>query len=90
MDILFKPTFIKDFKKLPRKIKEKVRDLCLKDFVLINDLKDFKRFQIKPIKNFRGYYRIKLDNYRIGFKKTNGKIIFMRIKHRKDIYRYFP
>ncbi|MBU4369479.1 type II toxin-antitoxin system mRNA interferase toxin, RelE/StbE family [Patescibacteria group bacterium] len=90
MEIFFKPSFIKDFKKLPEEIKNEIRRVCLIIFPSIKDLREFKEFEIKPIKGFKNFYRIKLKEYRIGFKKENSQIIFMRAKHRKDIYRYFP
>jgi len=32
-------------------------------------LKDVKEFDIKPIKGFKNFYRMRLGDYRIGFKK---------------------
>jgi mRNA-degrading endonuclease RelE of RelBE toxin-antitoxin system len=34
-------------------------------------LKDVKEFDIKPIKGFKNFYRMRLGDYRIGFKKLN-------------------
>ncbi len=48
---------------------------------------------IKSIKKLKGYdtfYRIRLGNYRIGLEMVEDVIIFARILHRKDVYRYFP
>jgi mRNA interferase RelE/StbE len=45
---------------------------------------------IKKIKGEADYYRIRVGNYRLGI-KVNGNIVsFVRILHRKEIYRYFP
>ena len=90
MEIFFKPSFIKDFKKLPKEIKSEIKRICLEVFPLLKNLRELKEFYIKPIKSFKNFYRIKLGDYRIGFKKENNKIIFMRVKHRKAIYKYFP
>ncbi len=90
MEIFFKPSFIKDFKKLPKEIKSEIRRICFEIFPLAKNLREIKECNIKPIKGFKNFYRIKLGDYRIGFKKEDGTIIFMRVKHRKDIYRYFP
>jgi mRNA-degrading endonuclease RelE of RelBE toxin-antitoxin system len=49
-----------------------------------------KKYDISNIKGFRGYYRVRLGDYRIGFKKEREFIVFMRVKHRKDIYKNFP
>jgi len=36
------------------------------------------------------YYRIRIGNYRLGFKAETDTIILLRFMHRKDIYNYFP
>ncbi len=36
------------------------------------------------------YYRIRVGDYRIGVEVVGDEILFVRILHRKDIYRYFP
>jgi mRNA interferase RelE/StbE len=46
---------------------------------------------IKKLTGFSNYYRIKLNNYRIGFELIDKSIIrFIIITHRKDIYKRFP
>ena len=90
MNIFFKPIFIKDFKKLPNDTKAEVRKICIEDSLIIQDLTEFKYVDISSIKGFKDYYRIRVGNYRIGFKTEDHSIIFMRVKHRKDIYKVFP
>lgn len=90
MNVSFKPTFVKDFKDLPEEIKRKIKKVCLEILPKLDNLQNLKDYNIKNLKGFRNYYRIKLGEYRIGFKKENHSVVFMRVKHRKDIYRYFP
>ena len=91
MDVYFKPSFIRDFKKLPSDTQREVRYICTELFPSIRDMKNLFRYQIKPIGGFKNYFRIRVGNYRIGFKRTSGGIVeFMRVKYRKDIYRNFP
>ncbi|MEA5471644.1 MULTISPECIES: type II toxin-antitoxin system RelE family toxin [unclassified Spirulina] len=45
---------------------------------------------MKKIKGETDYYRIRVGNYRIGIKFNDGVVYFVRILHRKEIYRYFP
>ena len=91
MKILFKPSFIGDFKKLPLDIQREVRHICTEIFPKLKSLKGFCSYNIKPLTGFKSYFRIKLGSYRIGFKERNdGGIEFMRVKHRKDIYKHFP
>lgn len=90
MKILFKESFIKDFRKLPGGVKNEVRDICLSIFPKINSLKEFTIFPLKKLRGFNFYYLIKLGDFRIGFKKSDGEVVFMRVLRRKDIYKYFP
>lgn len=90
MEVFFKPSFIKDFKKLPNETKKEIKNICCEFLPFLNSLKDVKNYKIKSIQGFKNYYRIKIGNYRIGFKKDGGNVIFMRVLRRKDIYRYFP
>jgi len=90
MEVLFKRTFIKDFEKLSDSIREKVKEVCFFIFPKIKDLAKFKKYPIRKIKSFENYYRIRIGSFRIGFKKSGQQVIFMRVLHRKDIYRHFP
>jgi len=90
MKVSFKPSFVKDFKKLPREAKEKARRICLVTFPSLDNLRRISEYDLKMIKGFHGYYRIRVGEYRIGLKEEKGGVIFMRVKHRKDIYKVFP
>ena len=91
MNVFFKPTFIKDFKKLPSDIQREVHSLCTEAFPKLRSIRDLKNYNLKPIKGFPGYYRIRLGDYRICFKLSGeSKIECMRVKNRKDIYKHFP
>jgi len=90
MEIFFKESFIKNYKKLPKDLKEKVKEICTSTFPKIKSLSEFKNYPISKIKGFKNYYRIKVGDFRIGFKKSENQVIFMRVLHRKDIYKYFP
>ncbi|WP_449420139.1 type II toxin-antitoxin system RelE family toxin [Phormidium nigroviride] len=52
------------------------------------NLVDFNN--IKRLKADGNYYRIRVGDYRIGFTEDEDTITFVRVLHRKDIYRYFP
>jgi len=90
MDIFFKPSFIKDFKKLPKGTKADVRKICSEDFLIAKNLTEIRQIDIKLIRGFKNYFRIRIGDYRIGFKKEDQSVVFMRVKHRKDIYKIFP
>ena len=90
MQVLFKQSFVKDFKVLPQEVKREVKKVCVEVFPKIKSLQELSQYDVKQLNGFKNYYRIKLGNYRIGFKKENNAITFMRVLDRKDIYRHFP
>lgn len=45
---------------------------------------------LKKLKGETDYYRIRFGNFRIGVKVEADQVIFIRVLHRRDIYRYFP
>ena len=81
-------SFYRDLKRIKS---QKVKDNTLK---VINDLKNVDSLRensnIVAITTAPHYYRLKIGQYRIGFKMINGEITLLRILNRKDIYKYFP
>lgn len=54
-----------------------------------NKLSDINN--LKKMKGFKTFYRIKLGDYRIGFELINkNTVYFVVMSHRKDIYKTFP
>ncbi|WP_366514392.1 type II toxin-antitoxin system RelE/ParE family toxin [Moorena sp. SIO3I6] len=52
------------------------------------NLRDIKN--IKKLKGEDNAYRIRVGDYRIGFFLKGDTIIFSRVLHRREFYRYFP
>lgn len=81
-------TFEMDLKKISDKfIKNKVKEiiLSLKNAKGLNEIS-----QLKKIKASNIAYRIRINDYRLGFYYINNKIELSRLVHRKDIYKHFP
>ena len=45
---------------------------------------------LKQIKAEGRYYRIRIGDYRLGLAIENDQITFVRVLHRREIYRFFP
>lgn len=90
MKVFFKLSFVKDLKRLPVEIKAKIEKACFETFPEIKSLSEFNFYPLQKMKGHLFYYRIRFGDYRVGLKKTDGEVIFMRALHRKDIYRFFP
>lgn len=88
MDVRFETSFEKDLKKVKdKKLLKRVRE-AIDEVKKAQDLGDVK--SLSKLKGYKTFYRIRLGDYRIGLDVAEDKVIFTRILHRKDIYRYFP
>ncbi|MEM8893313.1 MAG: type II toxin-antitoxin system RelE/ParE family toxin [Bacteroidota bacterium] len=89
MIVAIDKSFIKSLKEFKepstlRKIKQVVIDLENAD-----TLKDIGN--LKKLKGFRNYYRIRIGDYRLGFESISAdEIRLIVFAHRKDIYQGFP
>ncbi|MFP4388124.1 MAG: type II toxin-antitoxin system RelE family toxin [Desulfococcaceae bacterium] len=45
---------------------------------------------LKKIRGQEGFFRVRLSDYRVGLDIAGDEVIFVRVLHRKDIYRFFP
>ena len=45
---------------------------------------------IKKLKGGSKYFRLRIGDYRIGILQEGKALIFVRVMHRREIYRYFP
>jgi mRNA interferase RelE/StbE len=90
MNAIFKKSFLRDIKK--------IKDQAILDMIhqVILSVENAKTLQdIPELKKIKGakkgiYFRIKVDNYRIGITYENKTITFVVFDGRKDIYKYFP
>ena len=88
MNVRFESSFEKDL----GKIKDRKLLIKIKDTVL--EVRQASRptdvTSLLKLQGYQTYYRIRLGDYRIGIEIINDEVIFARVLHRKDIYRYFP
>ena len=45
---------------------------------------------LTKIQGFDAFYRIRLGDYWVGVEIAGHEVTFLRVLHRKEIYRYFP
>lgn len=88
MKIGFDKRFEKDFDKMPSEIQKSIK-ISIQNVIESNSAKEISN--LKKLTGFKNYFRIKVGNYRIGiYLENEDTIIFSRVLHRKEIYRYFP
>ncbi len=89
MDLKFENSFKRDLKKIKDKnVLEELKKV-IRDLEEINELKGFKG-DLKKLRSRKNFWRIKIGDYRIGLEIEGSTLIFVRILHRKEIYKYFP
>ena len=81
----FKESFKRDLKKT------KEADLRKNIVNAIEKVEQAKSLsEVRSLKKLRGNrYRIRIGNYRIGLTVEGGTVVFVRVLHRKELYRYF-
>lgn len=85
----YQPTFIKDLKALRETPHfEKIKSLAFDEILVFGTVETIPNC-IKLV-GHEFFYRIRVGDYRIGFRLDGETVIFMRVVHRKDIYRFFP
>ncbi|MDR0864215.1 MAG: type II toxin-antitoxin system RelE/ParE family toxin [Candidatus Symbiothrix sp.] len=86
----FKKSFLNDIKKIKnKKLLVKIKDV-IKAVESAQNMQDIP--DLKKLKGSRKgiYYRIKIDDYRIGVSIENEMVTFVVFGARKDIYKHFP
>ena len=63
---LYKKTFLKDLAKLPSDYREQVEKLVFEEISKLNNI--FEVPNMKKMKGYQDYYRIRIGDYRIGCK----------------------
>lgn len=87
-----KVEFRKSFEKDLSKIRDK--ELLVRVKAVIEDVENTDSLldisNIKKLKADRDYYRIRVGDYRVGLTQDEEMMTFVRVLHRKEMYRYFP
>jgi mRNA interferase RelE/StbE len=88
LKVRFKESFSRDL----RAIRDKA--LLERLTALIENVEKAKNLaDLTGVKKLRGggaYYRIRVAEYRVGLALENDVVVFVRVLHRREVYRYFP
>ncbi len=88
MIITFRKSFEKDLSKLrDANLLQKIRAVIEEAEAAVNLI---EVNNLKKLKADGNYYRIRVGDYRIGLVLNETGIVFVRVLHRKEMYRYFP
>lgn len=83
------PSFIKDLKALKSTpYYESIKKFAFEEIIEISSFAEITN--IKKLQGYDNAYRIRIGDYRLGIIFDGETLIFERVLHRKEIYRYFP
>lgn len=90
-NIIYKESFLKDLSKIqPKKTRDKIENLVFEQIPNMDN--PFLYKGLKSMQGYRGFYKVRMGNYRLGIhiNQESKTFEFCRILLRKDIYKYFP
>ena len=88
MNLRFESQFAKDLKNIrDKKLLSKIKNI-IDQCRTAQNLREIKN--LKKLKGYQSFYRLKIGDYRIGIEADRNQLIFVRFLHRKEIYRFFP
>ena len=89
MRTLYLPSFIKDLKSLRGlPVYDRVKSVAFDEVPQCRHLNEISNFP--KLRKSANAYRIRVGDYRIGVLQKGETLVFARVLHRKDLYRYFP
>ncbi|WP_010424109.1 type II toxin-antitoxin system RelE family toxin [Anaerophaga thermohalophila] len=88
ISLKYNKTFLKELAKVPPRQRMRIEKIVFVDIQHIERLDEIPG--LKKLTGFDNYFRIRFGDYRAGIRIEENQLIFERLLHRKDIYKYFP
>ena len=88
MDIQVNKKFLKELSALPIKERTKIEKFLFEEVETYENLKLIPN--MGKLQGYHDFYKIRFGNYRAGVRFKNNTLIFERLLHRKDIYKFYP
>ena len=88
MTTTFRASFLRDVRKLrDPDLLARIRSV-VEAIEAARDLRDVP--DLKKLSSVSGFYRVRVGDYRVGVASDGTEVEFVRVLHRRDIYRAFP
>jgi len=88
MKTVFKNTFLKSIQKIRS---EQIKSEIIRSIENVESSNTLRAVNnLKKLKGYKNFYRIRIGTYRIGLKIEGNTVYFVDIDNRKDIYKRFP
>jgi mRNA interferase RelE/StbE len=88
LKVRFQASFAKDLRALKDKaLLERIKELIANVEAAQSPA---ELSNLKKLHGGGGYYRIRIGDYRVGLATEAEVVVFVRVLHRREVYRYFP
>ena len=88
MTVTFRASFLRDVRKIRDPILLARIRAAIETVEAADDLRNVS--DLKKLSGSSGFYRVRVGDYRIGVAIEDETVEFVRVLHRRDIYRAFP
>lgn len=88
LEFHFNKTFLKELSKIPEKQRIKIEAFVFSEVKKYRSPDDIPN--LGKLKGYKHFFKMRFGDYRAGIKITNNILVFERILHRKDIYKFYP
>jgi len=88
MKIEYKKKFLKELSKLPNEYALPIEEFVFDIFPTYDNLSEIGK--VEKMTGYKYYFKIRFGDYRVGIKKEDNTILIETVKHRREIYKYFP
>lgn len=73
---------------MPASQRKKIEQFVFTDAPELERKEDISN--LKKLKGYKYFYKIRFGDYRAGIRIENNILVFERLLHRKDIYKFYP
>lgn len=88
MEVEITKKFLKELSKIPSEYADKIEKFVFGKLSTFNALSEIGK--VEKMTGYKDYFKIRFGDYRVGIKKENNIIVIKTVKHRREIYKYFP
>ena len=88
MEVEIKKKFLKELLKLPNEYADTIEEFIFDKLPTYDNLGEIGK--VEKMTGYKNYFKIRFGDYRVGIKKENNIFIIETVKHRREIYKYFP
>jgi mRNA interferase RelE/StbE len=74
--------------RLPPKLRNQIEKFVFQEAPKLKSISEVKK--IEQMRGYSSFFKMRFGDYRVGLRKEVDQIVFERVLHRKEIYRYFP